>query len=262
MTSLEQQIDAARDAFETLSKWSQYMTGDDLPAHLRTYVQKPDDGLGMSWFHHPLYIAFLPMALPTTIETYLAIREQAVDEAIRDGEYGAAVFRHERPYRMAFLLELLADGVWEGSEDDARLANDFWKTASQVWRDAEADERDPIWTSLANAPVAHPALMMDIEERHALRTMPKVIRIYRGVQVKRGEEPDLTSMLNGWSWTLRRDTAKWFAKRFRQPGDRSYVLSTTVPKAWVRAYLTGRGEHEILIEPGRVTRDTVALVPA
>ena len=70
--------------------------------------------------------------------------------------------------------------------------------------------------------------------------MPDVIRIFRGFS--------LDELENGFSWTVDFEMAEWFTNRTN--GD--FVLAGYAKKPDVIAYITGRDEEEILIDPKNV----------
>ena len=86
----------------------------------------------------------------------------------------------------------------------------------------------------------HRINMMTKEEQKALNSMPDVIRIFRGFS--------LDELENGFSWTVDFEMAEWFTNRTN--GD--FVLAGYAKKPDVIAYITGRDEEEILIDPKNV----------
>ena len=85
--------------------------------------------------------------------------------------------------------------------------------------------------------------IMNDAERKALADLPGVIQIYRGY---RG--PDW----QGWSWTLDRERADWFARRPTRDGQPKIAVAQT-RRADVIALLNGRNEREIVVDPHDVT---------
>jgi hypothetical protein len=103
-------------------------------------------------------------------------------------------------------------------------------------------------------------LLMTEEERARLGALPPKVTIYRGF-VRPG------GTWRGWSWTLSRERAEWFARR---PLDRigayrlslhglrvnpravPHVATARVAKRDVLAFLGERKEEEILVDPRRV----------
>ncbi len=92
-----------------------------------------------------------------------------------------------------------------------------------------------------------PLLGLDDEEVEELQAMPDRFTVWRGA---------LDINRKGWSWTVDRDKAVFFANRAYGARER-YVIKGTVEKANVLAYLTGRSESEIVIAPEHVLDVTV-----
>jgi hypothetical protein len=57
----------------------------------------------------------------------------------------------------------------------------------------------------------------------------------------------------GLSWTLEYERALWFAKRKTSSGNRA-VVSGVIAHEHVYAYVTGRGEAEVVVNPRRVRK--------
>ena len=87
-----------------------------------------------------------------------------------------------------------------------------------------------------------PQLMMNEDERETLESMPDKLTVYRGGMDDKG-----------FSWTLNKDTAKWFAKRWDShnyyPISVPSVFEKEINKVDVLAYLDDRNEQEILYIP-------------
>jgi hypothetical protein len=79
------------------------------------------------------------------------------------------------------------------------------------------------------------AAMMTNAERAKLASLPECIAVWRGVS--NAEHAD------GFSWTLSRRRAHWFAKRWAFEGTSPLLVGGAVAKADVIAYLGGRGER-------------------
>lgn len=82
---------------------------------------------------------------------------------------------------------------------------------------------------------------MDAEELAYYNSLPDEFTVYRGIGSKTNKK--------GISYTLSLEKAEWFANRFQQDG---YVLTGTAKKKDVLAYLNGREEQTILIEPKNI----------
>jgi hypothetical protein len=77
--------------------------------------------------------------------------------------------------------------------------------------------------------------------------------IYRGVS---GFSPNRRN--RGWSWSLSKETAEWFANRFGFFGDPA-VYQAEIDRREVLAYVNDRQEQEILCRPKELVRLTPAL---
>jgi hypothetical protein len=80
--------------------------------------------------------------------------------------------------------------------------------------------------------------MMDDEEREKFAALPDTFTVYRGHQFVNER---------GYSWTLDRAKARWFAKRLYDPARGCSVAERTVQKHECAALFLGRGEQEIVI---------------
>jgi len=78
-------------------------------------------------------------------------------------------------------------------------------------------------------------LMMDKKDREKFEKLPDKLTLYRGQGI------DAEGL--GWSWSLSRDVAVFFAKRFPY----GEVLQGESKKSDVIAYFTGRNEDEIVV---------------
>ena len=168
----------------------------------------------------------------------LAYKREAVAEARAAGKWDTFIMLHERPWRYQALVDI-ADEM----DDD-----EFWDAVSMVWMDSEnIPQHQDEWDELLRSDRPGHEAMMDDDERAALAALPEVVTIYQGHTDVRDD---------GWSWTTDRDKAIWFGKRFAMmEGAEPMVSTATVFRADITAYLLGRGEYEVLVDP-----DLVALV--
>lgn len=217
-----------------------YMRRDDLPVHLQHHCS-PVEGTGLHVFHHQYCISIFPMVLPLTIEAYIEEREAEAMRAWQEHGVDAYLSRMERPYRLSTLLSLVEDGYF--NQDP----HTYWKLVGKYWIDSEIDESDPVWGQLLAIHFEGRASMMSRKERAALEAMPDMISVYRGVQ---GKDRILAefSCHAGHSWSTDRNVAVKFALRHAS-NTSSWVTHCQVPKTLVVAYLTHRGESEIILRP-------------
>jgi hypothetical protein len=120
------------------------------------------------------------------------------------------------------------------------LVADFWHDSENIHQNGTG------WIKLwsADRPDKHSA--MNAKERKALARLPDRLTIYRGIGHVKGR--------NGLSWTLDREKAIWFARRFvGVHSGRSSLLTARAYKSDVHALLLGRKEQEVVIDKFQIT---------
>ena len=80
---------------------------------------------------------------------------------------------------------------------------------------------------------------MDEEELQEYSNLGDVVVIYRGVTEYNNKQ------IKAMSWTLNKDTAKWFANRFNQKG---YVYQAKINKKDILAFCDRRNEKELIVD--------------
>lgn len=123
----------------------------------------------------------------------------------------------------------------------------FWEVLGRLWVLSESLYRDEPYIRAMLTPerLASPDRrhMMEPDDEVVLNLMPDPIPVYRGCWAGNAA---------GWSYTVDREKAKWFANRCAMDGQ-PLLLEGSVAKADVLAYLYSRGESELVIPPERVT---------
>jgi hypothetical protein len=183
---------------------------------------------------HPLVydVPYFPQ-LNARLNQMLAQKQVALTRGKKERNWQSYVWLHERPWRMEALL-----GIKKQITDDAV----YWQLVSDVWIDPEDQWQwgDRSTRQLFNRPQKD--LMMTPTERDTLAYLPDSLTVYRGIHGN-------GSRSNGWSWTIDRDRAEWFANRWQASGRELRILSALAHKSDVIAYLDRRGESEIVIDP-------------
>lgn len=156
-------------------------------------------------------------------------------EAERKGDYRRMIHLVQKPYKMQW-LENLAPQMTDA---------DYWMALGEAYIQQEFFDQAEL-RRLFTVDRPGRELLMDNEERAFLQTLPERFEIYRGYG----------TTLHGWSWTLERDKAIWFAQRFAGvQNDEPPMLATgMVNKTSVVAYFAGRNESEIVVDPKKVKR--------
>jgi hypothetical protein len=156
----------------------------------------------------------------------------AVKAALDERDMQKYILLHERAYRLGAFC-FIADRVddrhyWE-------LLSDVWEDSNNIWQNRAA------WRAVWKSERPMKRFAMRDEERRRFDDLDDLITVYRGQPPR----PRTREM----SWTLDRDVAVWFAKRWSRNG--GFLLTGTVAKADIHAFKNGRQELEIVA--GKVT---------
>lgn len=121
---------------------------------------------------------------------------------------------------------------------------DFASFLSSAWTYMEfpGSSRDEVTIDeyLSYFKEADKEYLMTDEERASLEDFPEEVEIFRGVL----NDKESVSI----SWTVDRDVAEWFAKRFLQSGTSGTLLSAKINKKDIVAYFTRRSESEVIVD--------------
>ncbi len=218
---------------------------DQLPPHLQRYVQRAGPGDFGTFFKHPFLTTLFPIMLPEPLEEFISATQGRYEELISAGNWQGALVIVNRPFRMDMLLSMAERKEWTDEE-----AAKFWEAAAWVWTDAETDEENPIWGEILNCGVPGRESMMSSKDAAALGDMPDVITVYRGAHVEAETMPP--EDLETHSWSISKETAEWFARRLLPDDMEPWVTIGEIRREDVIAYLTSRGESEIIAPLGAV----------
>lgn len=163
--------------------------------------------------------------------------QERLNEYRQKKDFSGAVGCYEKP----FLLD--------GFVEEMHYADDksYWTTLRSTWTACEFPSTNrELFLTLFNSPRPCREYLMDDGERKALKKLPDRLEIFRGFAGSRGK---------GLSWTLDRDKAEWFARRFHVVhGKPPMLLEGTCKKSDAFAYFMSRNESEIVVEPGKVRK--------
>lgn len=153
-------------------------------------------------------------------------KKKAIDDAHKARDWERFIFMHERPFRLDALLMLVVEQDRVGYDFGNTMIN---KYLLDVYTDAEGTAINVgVWRvlfeRLANGKRNHDTLPAD-----------EWLTIYRGYDARHNDD--------GFSWTLDRATAEFFANRFSKDGK---VKETVIAPADVMLHNNSRGESEIV----------------
>jgi len=238
---------------------SKEITRDDLDLYVR------DFGSGMRFIKHPLLNelvmadfddkipedfkkAILPKGYDaeTFGDAYVVkinFKQELLDEAINQENWDEVFMLIEKPYRLSWLEEnydLITDEkAYYEFLKDAYIQSEFPMDGFYEYEDL----LKLFWHK------NYPKLMMDKDELGFYNQLPQEITIWRGIRVE--EELDEENI--GFSFTLDKERAEWFAKRFSQDGKGTPILiEAKVKKDKILSVFLNRGEEEVLVSPDNI----------
>ena len=140
--------------------------------------------------------------------------------------YGLVFLKYAEPYlSQRDFSEMLAD-IWILSENPNCDANVSKTDLRKMFREAD------------------PAVLMSEDERKMLSELDDIVIVYRGVTSHNSKN------IRAMSWTLRQETAEWFAHRF---GENGIVYEAQIDKKHIFAMFNGRNESEVIVDSRYLT---------
>lgn len=202
-----------------------------------------DPNLGEIIQHPLVYSVPHAPAFNKMVNRQLVAKQDAIKRATDDQNWDQFIWLHERPFRVDALLEV-------GRHLD--LPNNgpvFWRLAGLVWTDSEN-----IWQHLdqwrdlfSDTTIPGRKHFMSEEDQETMELPSNKGGISDTFTVYRGFNRD--DAVDGFSWCLNRERARWFANRW---GARGRVASGLLSKRDVIGLMTGRGEAEVVAMPENV----------
>ncbi len=170
-------------------------------------------------------------------------KQELLDEAINQENWDEVFMIIEKPYRLSWLEEnydLITDEkAYYEFLKDAYIESEFPMVGFYEYEDL----LKLFWHK------NYPKLMMDKDELGFYNQLPQEITIWRGIRVV--EELDEENV--GFSFTLDKERAEWFAKRFSQDGKGTPMLiEAKVKKDKILSVFLNRGEEEVLVSPDNI----------
>lgn len=184
---------------------------------------------------HPL-VYMIPLTLPGEANKAYERKRAALERAEGESNWQLVIDLHERPYRLRALIEYVV-GVDEETGEPiplAELGKEARDLAAYVWTDSEnINQHIEDWGCLFSG-----ADRFILGDEEAYNRLPDRLTVYRA-----GIDD------GGWSWTLNREVAEFFAHRF---GGNEAIYKGVTEKEYVFGYLTSRQEEEVLVQRNKV----------
>lgn len=137
------------------------------------------------------------------------------------------------PYYLTFIKFAASD---LSEKDLGQLLSIAWTQEECPNQDCNVSKRELV----ALFRSASPEFLMDEEERTAHQALEDTVTVYRGVT------PYNAKNIRALSWTLDRETADRFARRFGEDGT---VYEAQIRKEHILALFTSRNESEAIVDP-------------
>lgn len=188
---------------------------------LKPYYQKRAGDLRWPMLRSPLVYQVPFYSWKIANDSYLAKRAKVIELTLK-GKFHSALWFYERPYRLAIMQEWIEQGI------------DVSEFFAEAWRDTELPDSElakPMYRRMFQ----HMGFVTDVEGLQ-FKDLPSHVTVYRG---------SLEKWRKGLAWTRNLGTAKFFALRT----DGAKVWETTVPRKAILAWLDGRGEQEVVLNP-------------
>jgi hypothetical protein len=216
---------------------------EPLSPELEEWVE--EDGTFGRMLRHPL-VYQVPFYNSGLANEVLAHKRARIAEAVVERDWHTVVFLHERPHRLAALIDYCT-GRYDDRDDiepesilPLCAIPEHWELAADVWVDSEnINQNLAEWRALIGNGDCDLWLGTE-DERAEFDALPDPIPAYRGGSV------------GDWSWTTDLRIAEFFANRCDLP-----VRHAMIPKSDCFGYLTRRSESELLV---RLTEGRIPLV--
>lgn len=204
---------------------------EELLPELAETLQFGEDNAMFPVINHPLYVG--PVTIPGVVNYQYRLRKAALEQAEVQKDWKKWVFSHTRAFRVSALVEMSTKII-----DD----REYWRLVMDVLTDSENlhQEKQNVRT-LLNADRLHREAIMLPSDREYLESLNQEFTIYRGFSHEDSRA--------GWSWTLDREKAEWFANRYSLiDGSRPEITTARVKKTDVIAYNNERNEKTIICD--------------
>lgn len=188
---------------------------------------------------HPLFNSFATMdaktrkLTPITNENFEMLKQQRYDAIKKnitneDGLFSIFVVMINKPYWIPILTQIKP---FISKKDFSKLLSDFWQNT-------EFPHENGVYVMINLFEEAYKSNLMTAKEKKKLKELPNELIVYRGLQHG--------AKVRALSWTLSKEVAIWFAKRFDRKGT---LYQGKIKKKDIFAYFIGRGEEEIVLNP-------------
>jgi hypothetical protein len=177
---------------------------------------------------HPLVVGDTGMMPNSYYNKQLIRKQEKLKEFEKDKEFECYLFLIEKPFRVKFFSDLVKHNKIK------KFSKKYWRILSSLWTGSEnIFQNKELWDDLLKDKT-NSHFFMSKKDLNFFNSLENEFIVYRGY----------THWENGYSYTLDKEKAVWFANRFGQNGK---VKEMLVKKEDVFAYTNSREENEIII---------------
>ena len=223
-----------------------YESNLDIPEHLLKYCSSIE---GNVWFEHPLFRQMIPFECEPDLEAELFHLDEQLAEACGEGRWSEALNLIATDcFAAKYVLRHFEPDIprtREGDQQYWRLVLDCARNRTEHYRQGQHFPR------LFESPRSMRCRVLCGDDFGDFRNLKGPIDAWRGV-VANSEDEAKEMIRGGFSWTLHRKKAEWFAKRTIYRKGSSFLAHARIQKSSMIAYLPSMGEGEILVWPNTV----------
>jgi hypothetical protein len=210
--------------------------------------------------HHPFLIFQALNIRPHeegvgAVASWIEASEAEFDRLCEVGDWQGALITVQRPYRAEYLLDLMQK---HGAEKLISAVDYVWTDAGYVSKDEDASDLwECIWSQVSwtrdGKPRKRRFHVMETADREVFHALPERLTVYRGYSIDGCDY--------GYSWTLDRAKAEWFARRYASlpEADGVFIAELEVSKDEILAYFGGRKEAEVVVKIWDVSADRMQI---
>lgn len=177
---------------------------------------------------HPLVIGDLGMMPNSYYNKQLIRKQQKLNEYEKKKNYKSYLFLIEKPFRVLFFIKLIKQNKIK------KFSKKYWRILRFLWtRSENIFQHKELWKELL-LEKTNSHYFMSKKDLEFYNSLENEFIVYRGY----------THWENGYSYSLDKERAIFFANRFGQNGK---VKEMLVKKEDVFAYTNSREENEIII---------------
>ena len=200
-------------------------SGEPLHEDLKPYI---NNGGMFVMLKHPLVFA-VPYVeqMHSLYNKQYEHKKNRISDYLKKKNYEGYIFLYERPYRLMAFLNIA----------DKLKGKQYWEILADIWTDSENIwQNKKTYKMLFGENLESKKYFMSKEDRKYFDSLPEQVVVYRGYLQGKNK--------TGFSYTLNKERAEWFANRFSGDGK---VYERTVRKDKIVAYTNRRDEQEVII---------------